>query len=31
MVAVDYYLLSDAKLKRNINDLGSALSIVNQL
>lgn len=31
VVAVDYYLLSDAKLKRDIKDLGSALSIVNQL
>ena len=31
MVAVDYYIFSDAKLKRDIKDINSALNVVNQL
>lgn len=31
MVAVDYFIFSDAKLKRNINDVNNALALVNQL
>ncbi len=31
MVAVDYFVFSDAKLKRNINDVKSAMSLVSQL